>query len=76
MQFGQTIAYNATAQGRAAELKRNDQAITDYLAQPVPAALGLHYARSATTDPGAYATPPAVQPGAVLAAGPSAAADQ
>lgn len=76
-QLGQTIAYNATAQGRALEeLKRNDKAITDYLAQPVPAALGLHYARSATTDPGAYATAPAVQPGAVPAAGPAAAIDQ
>lgn len=76
-QLGQTIAYNATAQGRALEeLKRNDQAITDYLAQPVPAALGLHYARPATTDPGAYATPPTVQPGAVSAAGSPTVADQ
>lgn len=76
-QLGQTIAYNATAQGRALEeLKRNDQAITDYLAQPVPAALGLHYARPATTDPGAYATLPTVQLGAVPAAGPAAAIDQ
>lgn len=76
-QLGQTIDHNATANRRAFEdLKRNDQAIADYLAGPVPPALGLLYARPATTDPGAYVAPAAVQPGAVPAAGQARAADQ
>lgn len=76
-QLGQTIQRNASAHNRALEeLKRNDQAIVDYLAQPVPAGLGLLYARPDTTDPAAYTAPPAVQPGAVPAAGPAAAVDQ
>lgn len=36
------------------ELKRNDQAIADYLRQPVPTALGVRYERPETTDPVAY----------------------
>lgn len=36
------------------ELKRNDKAVADYLALPVPAALGVRYARSASTDPAAW----------------------
>lgn len=36
------------------ELKRYDQAIADYLRHPVPAALGMRYARPETTDPVAY----------------------
>lgn len=76
-QLGQTIQRNAANHNRALEeLKRNDKAIADYLAQPVPAGLGVLYARPATADPGAYTAPPAVQPGAVPAAGEAAAVDQ
>ena len=51
----QTIASQAEAQ-RAGfeELKRNDQAVRDYLRGRVPDALGVRYQRSATTDPAAY----------------------
>lgn len=36
------------------ELKRNDQTIADYLLGTVPAAVGVRWQRSASTDPGAY----------------------
>lgn len=76
-QLGQTIQRNASAQYRALEeLKRNDQTIADYLAEPVPARLGLLYARPETTDPAAYVAPPAVQPGAVPTTGPPATAGE
>lgn len=69
-QLGQTLQRNAADQNRALEeLKRNDQTIADYLAEPVPARLGLLYARPETTDPAAYVTPPAMQPRAVPATG-------
>ncbi len=51
----QTITRNAQAQSRALEeLKRHDQAVADYLAAAVPAALGWLYERPETTDPTAY----------------------
>lgn len=80
-QLSQAIQRNTSAHNRALEeLKRNDKAIVDYLAQPVPAGLGLLYARPETTDPAAYTAPPAVQPavqpGAVPAASTPAAVDQ
>jgi hypothetical protein len=76
-QLGQRIDKNTTTQARALEeLKRNDQTIVDYLAQPVPAGLGLLYARPDTTDPGAYIASPTVRPGAVQPAGPPTAAGQ
>ena len=76
-QLGQTIQRNASAHNRALEeLKRNDQAIVDYLAQPVPAGLGLLYARPETTDPGAYIASPALHPGAVPPTGPPATAGE
>lgn len=69
-QLGQTVTRNASAQAKAfEELKRNDQAIADYLASPVPGALGRLYERPETTDPAAYRAPDGVQPGAVPAAG-------
>lgn len=75
--LGQTLQRNASAHNRALEeLKRNDQAIADYLAQSVPAGLGLLYARPETTDPAAYIAPPTVQPGAVPPAGPRTAAGE
>lgn len=60
------------------ELKRNDQAIADYLRQPVPTALGVRYERPETTDPVAYraAATGVRQSGAVPSAGPSAAPAQ
>lgn len=55
------------------EVKENDQAVRDYLAQPVPDALGRLFVRPATTDPTLYRSPylesGAVQPGSVPAAG-------
>ena len=68
--LSQTITRNAAAHGRALEeLKRNDQAVADYLAAAVPADLGRLYERPETTDPAAYRAPDGVQPGAVPAAG-------
>lgn len=59
----QTINNNARQHSRALEeLKRNDQTIADYLALPVPADLGVLYARPDTTDPAAYRPPSALQP--------------
>lgn len=57
------------------ELKRNDEEVAAYLANPVPAALGLRYARPDTTDPSAYraAGAPGVQPGGLPSAGPGTA---
>lgn len=73
-QLGQTVTRNASAQAKAfEELKRNDQAIADYLASPVPGALGRLYERPETTDPAAYLAPDGVQPGAVPAAGAGSA---
>lgn len=36
------------------ELKRNDQSIADYLRGTVPAAVGVRWQRSASTDPDTY----------------------
>jgi len=70
----QTITRQATWHDRAIEeLKRNDQTIMDYLAEPVPADLGVLYARPDTTDPAAYRAADPVQPGAVPDAGEAAA---
>ena len=57
------------------ELKRNDEEVAAYLANPVPAALGMRYARPDTTDPSAYRAAGAsgVQPGAMPATGPGTA---
>jgi len=72
-QLGQTLQRNAADHNRALEeLKRNDQTIADYLAEPVPARLGLLYARPETSDPAAYVAPPAVQPVAVPPTSPAA----
>ena len=60
------------------ELKRNDKAVADYLALPVPAALGVRYARPASTDPAAWraAAAAGVRPDSVPAAGaPGGSAD-
>ena len=75
--LGQTLQRNAAIHNRALEeLKRNDQTIADYLAEPVPARLGLLYVRPETTDPAAYIAPPTVQPGAVPPTGPPTAAGE
>jgi hypothetical protein len=59
------------------ELKRNDKAISDYLRQPVPTAIGMRYARPETTDPAAYrAGAASVQPGAVSSPGAPTAGAQ
>lgn len=58
------------------ELIRNDPTIVVYLDQPVPAALGLHYARPETTDPAAYRAAPGLHPGPVPAARPAAVVDK
>lgn len=74
----QTIASQAEAQ-RAGfeELKRNDQAVRDYLRGRVPDALGVRYQRSATTDPAAYRRAgDGVPAGAVPAAGPEGSGDE
>ena len=76
-QLGQAITRNQAASAAALEeLKRNDQAVADYLAAAVPAALGRLYARPETTDPAAYTAPAGMQPGAVPPAGQAGAGDQ
>lgn len=44
------------------ELIANDKEVRDYMSQPVPAALGLRYARPATTDPTKYGPSGSVHP--------------
>jgi LysB family phage lysis regulatory protein len=74
-QLTQDIHQNAAAHSAAIEeLKRNDQVVADHLAGPVPAALGLLYARPATTDPAAYRGSALLSIGPVPAPGPAAAA--
>ena len=66
--LGQAVDRNRAAQVAAfAELKRNDKAVSDYLAGVVPAALGRLYERPETTDPAAYTAPAGMQPSAVQA---------
>ena len=62
---GQTAQLNRNL----AELKRTDEKTNAYLAELVPVALGLRYARPETTDPVAYRVGAVVQPGAVSPAG-------
>jgi len=77
LQLSQTITRNQAAQSAAIEeLKRNDQAVADYLAAAVPAALGLLYQRPETTDPAAYTAAPGLRPGGVPAPGQAGAGDQ
>lgn len=74
-----TRTYRADAeQNRQAleELKRNDQIARAWMAGCVPAAVGLRYARHATTDPGAYAAPAVLPAVGVPAAGSPCAGDQ
>lgn len=76
-QLAQVISHNTRQQSRAIEeLKRNDQAIADYLRTAVPADLGLLYARPSTTDPAAYRADSAVPFGAVPSAGQAGAESQ
>lgn len=73
----QTITRNAQAQSRALEeLKRHDQAVADYLAAAVPAALGGLYERPETTDPAAYHGPNRLPADPVPATGAAGAAKQ
>ena len=73
----QAVSTNAKAQSAAfEELRRNDQAVAEYLRGPVPAGLGRLYERPATTDPGAYRSPPVLPAGGVPASGTSGGAGQ
>ena len=56
-----------------AELKRDNEQITTYLASPVPSAIGVRYARTETTDPVEYrARAASVRTDVVPSSGPSA----
>lgn len=71
------IHQSAAAQAAAIEdLKRHDQAVADYLRNPVPAALGRLYARPETTDPRAYRMPTGVPAGGVPFTGAAGSAEQ
>lgn len=60
-----------------AELKRTDEKTNAYLADLIPGALGMRYARPDTTDPVAYRAGAAVvQSGAVSPTGSGAAGNQ
>ena len=70
---GQTVQLNRSL----AELKRTDEKTNAYLADLIPGALGVRYARPETTDPVAYrAAAAVVQPGAVSSAGSAAIGGQ
>lgn len=51
------------------ELKRNDQAVRDYLNSPVPAAIGLRWKRAESTDPLTYRPAGSVRANTVPPAG-------
>ena len=71
------IHQSAAAQAAAIEeLKRHDQAVADYLRNPVPAALGRLYERHETTDPRAYRMPTGVPAGGVPVTGAAGSAGQ
>ena len=73
----QAVSTNAKAQSAAfEELRRNDQAVAEYLRGPVPAGLGRLYQRPATIDPGAYRSPPVLPVGGVPSAGSAGGAGQ
>ena len=56
-----------------AELKRDNEQITTYLASPVPSAISVRYARTETTDPVEYrARAASVRADVVPSSGPSA----
>lgn len=64
----QTIEVQTAEQRDAfGELKRNDEAVRNYLGRGVPEPIGLFYQRPATTDPAAY------RAGGGLPAGPLSA---
>ena len=69
---GQTAQLNRNL----AELKRTDEKTNAYLAELVPVALGLRYARPETTDPIAYRAGAVLQSGAVSSAGSAATGGQ
>lgn len=71
--LSQTVTRNAADHGRALEeLKRNDQAVADYLAAAVPADLGRLYERPETTDPSEYRAPALLRADPVPPAGSTA----
>lgn len=79
----QTRSINTVLDGQAAqlnrnlaELKRTDEKTNAYLAELVPVALGLRYARPETIDPVVYRAGAVVQPGAVPSAGSAATGGQ
>lgn len=75
--LSQTVTRNAADHGRALEeLKRNDQAVADYLAAAVPADLGRLYARPRTTDPASYRASPLLRADSVRDARAPTASEQ
>lgn len=57
------------------ELKRNDEAVRNYLGRGVPEPIGLFYQRPATTDPAAYRAGGGVPAGSLPAASAGSVAD-
>lgn len=75
--LAQTVSSNARAQGAALEeLRRNDQAVDEYLRGLVPAGLGRLYERPETTDPAAYRSPAVLPAGGVRPAGATGGAGE
>ena len=75
--LAQTVSTNARAQGAALEeLRRNDQAVDEYLRERVPAGLGRLYERPETTDPAAYRSPAVLPAGGVRPAGAAGGAGE
>lgn len=68
----QTISAQSSAISRSLEeLKRNDQAISDYLNSPVPAVVGVRWQRAESVDPIKYRQSSGMQPDAVSPASPA-----
>ncbi|HBN9844644.1 TPA: hypothetical protein SMS98_001324 [Pseudomonas aeruginosa] len=75
--LAQAVSTNARVQGTALEeLRRNDQAVDEYLRGLVPAGLGRLYERPETTDPGAYRGPTVLPAGAVRPTGTAGGAGE
>ncbi|MCO7217141.1 hypothetical protein [Halomonas sp. OfavH-34-E] len=77
----QTLRQTLDAQGAAQrasfeELKRNDQAVRDYLHRGVPRTLGVRYQRPDTTNPADYRRAPGLPADPVPIAGPPGAGDE
>ncbi len=77
----QSLRQSLDAQGAAQrasfeELKRNDEAVREYLRGGVPDAIGVRYQRPDTTDPAAYRRDPGLPADSVSSTGAGDSGDE